>query len=816
MNKMLKAAAAIILGVCMLFTGAVSAYANGENIDGEPFFRAKAEPLDQPIKAGDEGFIEVYIENLGVGTIEDVYAESTPPEDIMLLDGTDSVVIRDGIYEHKKGYISLRYKARDRITSEKLVFNITLKYLSSDGSYLISTQVSFSVDAEISRLERTYPVVMYDFSLTEKEILPNTTYDATLKIKNIGTADMSGVFVKFTGDDSFILTGATGSAYIPEIKKDSEYSLPVKIKTLGAVASGRHDLSLSLKYSYVSGSEELTESSEESFTMFGARGTGGVPMPKMTLKTLDDPITAGQRYKYYLVVENCGGVDMENIRLKMSGSDSIILINATDTAYADKIEAGKTKSFLVHFQTSADMTNPNQSISAELTYSYISGGKNEQATETAVLSIDASVSGAPVVRIYGDPKNSSIKPNTEYSYTVTIRNFGDISVKDMYIDFTPSDSIYFLDGTEYAQVPVIKAGESAEVTIKFRTTGSISSMKQTITAAMNYSYGMSAAANHGEAQGAITLIASGASEGGTGAPNIIISSYDIGADQIAAGDTFNLDFDFGNTSVDTAVENIVLTVNAGGDLNIYGGANTFFFPSLAAAGSLHETVALRALPTAQTGTSQVSISFKYDYLEGGNRTTTTCEQTIFVPVYQPDKMTFSVQTPTGQVFAGNEAYINVSYMNKGRCDISNVKAEIIGDVGALSTSKVIGNVAPGASNSFDFIVTPYMSGECAFTILFTYDDANMDEVSREVPVSFMVEEMQWTDPGFIDDPGTIEEPTEEGGGFPWIILWIGIGVVVVGGVITIICVVRHKKKKKKLSEADIDWEDDVFDDTTKV
>ena len=232
-------------------------------------------------------------------------------------------------------------------------------------------------------------------------------------------------------------------------------------------------------------------------------------------------------------------------------------------------------------------------------------------------------------------------------------------------------------------------------------------------------------------------------------------------------------------------------------------------------GAVSEKLTLRALPTANTGISTVSVSFKYDYLDNGNRMTATCEQSIFIPVYQPDKMTFEAKAPTYQIFEGNEAYINVSYINKGRCDISNVRAEIVGDVNALSTSKVIGNVAAGANGSFDFIVTPYMSGECSFTILFTYDDANMNEVSREIPVSFTVEAMMWEEPMFPEDPGMIEEPTEEGG-FPWIILWIGIGVVVVGGVIAIICVVRHKKKKAKSAEDDIDWEDDSVSDTTKV
>lgn len=816
MNRLLKTAAALMLGICMMLSVVVTAYAEGENMDGEPFFVAKAESLDKPIRAGDEGYLDVTIESLGVGTTNDIYVEITPPEDITLLDGTNTKIIRGGILlNSSRGRISIHYKAKDRITTESLLFNLTLKYLSDDEyGMMTSFQTTFSVASEISVVDRVYPVVMCDFSLSEKEISPNTEYSGTIKIKNVGTADMKGVFVNLSGGDSFVITDGTGSAFIPEIKMNSEYKLPVKIKTLNEISTIKQDLAMSLQYTYIQGSEERDATYEQTFTMFAPISNGGTPMPRMSLKTLEDPISSGHRYKYYLIIENTGTVDMENVRINMKGSEGIIFVNATDSTFVEKISSGAKKSILVNFQTSADMTSPNQSISVDLNYSYKSAGKTEQGSDSAVLSVDAAVSGAPVVRVYGDTKNSVIVPNAEYEYTMIIRNFGDIPVKDVYIDFTPSDALYFIDGTEYAHINTIKADSSAEVTVKFRTTANIGSLKQTITAALNYVYGTTSAANHGEAQGTVTLIAAGASEGGNvAAPNLIIGSYDIGAEQIAAGDSFNLELDFYNTSADTKIENIIMTINAGGEIGIFGGANTYYYPTLGAASALHESVALRALATAQTGTSQVSISFKYDYLDGSQRNTATSEQTIFIPVYQPDKMTFDVNVPTWTVYTGNEVYITTSYLNKGRCDISNVKAEIVGDVGALSTSKIIGNVAPGGNGTFDFIVTPYMSGECNFTILITYEDATLTEVSREIPVNFFVEEMMWEDPGMWEEPMLPEEP-EEGEKFPWLILWIGIGVVVVGAVVTIICVVAHKKKKKKLAESEIDWEDDdIFDDT---
>ena len=346
-----------------------------------------------------------------------------------------------------------------------------------------------------------------------------------------------------------------------------------------------------------------------------------------------------------------------------------------------------------------------------------------------------------------------------------------------------------------------------------------------------------------------------------------------------------------------------MTVNASGDLSIYGGSNSFYYPTLAAAGSASESVQLRALPTATTGTSSVTVSFKYDYVTGETRNTMNSEQSIYVPLYQPDKMTFSVSKPTYDVYTGNEVYLTLSYMNKGRSDAANVKVELVsgsssgdnandgnvdggvvpttgeavdkgsstgeavstgsgndaallsdiamdaasdimydgamgnagyiddgyvdggydmgGDMSyddpgftALSTEKVIGNVTAGGNGTADFIVTPTRSGELTVIFRITYEDSNMNEIVKELPVTLNVQEQQWVEP---DYPMTYDVPDEGGEGFPWWAwLIIGGGVAVVA-VVVIIIVVKKKKKnggKKKYTADDIDWEDD-FDDSDK-
>ncbi len=780
----------------------------------EPMFRISAAEPTNPIKAGEEGTLTVSVKNMGATSAERVLIDFACDGDLTFVGGTGSQEI-NYILSGGTQTVKLKYKASDKITSSHQNIGVSMRYYYDNGSSEVqgSASSTLNVASELSSAQKTYPVVITDFTLSEKQLEPDTEYTGTVTVKNIGTADMNGVFVKFTGTDSFILTDGTSSAYLSSIKQGGSAQLTVKLRTLNEIVSLRQDLGMTLKYSYMSGGEEMSETHEESFTMF-APLSGSEPLPYVTFSKLDEPVAAGHKYRYNVYIENKGDVGMEDVRVSVKGGECINIVDGTDAAYVESVGAGEKKAVQVVFETAAEITGATQQIEVNLNYRYISAGKKNTASLDASLSIPAEISGAPVLRMTGEKLSEAIVANTEYDYTLTITNYGEISVKDLYIDFTGSESLYFLDGTEYARVDAIGAGESADVKVKFRTTENISSVKQSIAASIKYSYGVSSAEKDGAAECSVTVIAAGANDGGSteGAPNIILSGYDIGAEQIAAGDTFDLALDFYNTSADTGVENLIMTVNASGDISIYGGANTYFYNKLSAAGALHEDVKLRALATAETGTSSVNISFKYDYVENGVRNTVTTDQTLYIPIYQPDKMTFDVAVPTYSVMAGNEVYITTTYMNKGRSDISNCKAEIVGDVSALSTSKVLGNLAPGANGSFDFIVTPYMGGQCEFTIKITYDDATLNEVVKEYPVSFPVEEM-YNDPGTMEWSMTDEMPMEEESGFPWFIVWIGIGVVAAAGIVVLIVVLtkRAKAKRRKLTEEDINWEDDLDD-----
>lgn len=878
----------------------------------EPMIKISAVEPDAPIKAGETGEFKIKLKNLGSTSAYNILAEVTPSDDILIIDGTGNQDFESLDFKEEK-VLTIKYKALDKISSLKQNFGVTLKYYYDNGTSEVSgsTSSQVSVAAELSTTEKVYPVISADFSLAESELEGGKEYSGVVTVRNSGTADMKGLFVNFTGSDDIIISGGTGSRYFDDIPMNTSKQITVKFRTMKEITTLRQELKVSLKYNYMQGSDEQEGTYEQSFIMFG-KGAGSAPLPVITSKPLDNALEAGKTYRKAFYISNKGTEDMQNVTIKVKGSEGLTLTGGSEQLFVDKIKAGGQKRVLVYFNTNADLTSVNQTLDIELEYYYEKSGVMTAETKTGTVTMNSLVSSAPVLRISGDKLDAALVPDTEYEYKIYVKNYGDITVRDVFVDLTSTDGLYFLDGTESSHIEIIRPNDTECITVKFKTLEDITSIKQGITAEMKYAYGRNTSIVQKEGTSSLTLIAAANKDpdgkDNSAAPNIIIGRYDIGADQIPAGDIFTLALDFYNTNAATGIENLVMTVNASGDLSVYGGTNSFYYPTLAAAGSASESVQLRVLPTATTGTSSVSVSFKYDYMVGDTRTTTTSEQAIYIPVYQPDKMTFSVSKPTYDVYTGNEVYLTLSYMNKGRSDAANVKVELVsssssnsdqgevngdntsisataedvgtstyeipamdgeqpmfalqsnkmvvstgaavdgimyddgamgnagyvddgyvdggydmgGDVSyddpgftALSTEKVIGNVAAGGNGTADFVITPTRSGEVTVIFKITYEDSNMNEIVKEVPVTLNVQEQQWIEP---DYPMTYDVPDEGGEGLPWWAwLIIGGGAAVIAAVVIIIVVNVKKRKggKKKYTADDIDWEDDLDDDSTK-
>lgn len=289
-------------------------------------------------------------------------------------------------------------------------------------------------------------------------------------------------------------------------------------------------------------------------------------------------------------------------------------------------------------------------------------------------------------------------------------------------------------------------------------------------------------------------------------PNVIVSGFDYGGSSVNAGSDFNLTFTFQNMG-QLAVQNMVITIDGGESFAINGGTNTFYVSALYAGASQSQTVAMQALPSAESGAQPIALSFKYEYVDQNTRNSNTSDIRISVPVSQPTRFDIADPTLPDEMTVGMEDTISVNYVNKGKGQISNVEASIEGKGLETSTPRqYVGNVASGASGSIGFAVSAQQEGEVSGTIHITYEDSDGKAQTHDIPVKLNVSAAP-------EVPDTNAPDIEESATTPaWVYISIAIVVLLAVVGVAIGLVFRARKRKKVAQEQDAQWQDDTFGD----
>lgn len=421
---------------------------------------------------------------------------------------------------------------------------------------------------------------------------------------------------------------------------------------------------------------------------------------------------------------------------------------------------------------------------------------------------------APKAILSRNEMPSSMKAKEERMITVYVKNVGNTTMSNPIISFTPSEALMLPGASSTLQMNSIAPGKTESVEILVRALDQVTSSNQYLDAELKFEYYNRVATVDGSSSGRITIPAKVTEEKkpeeeetvtDSPVPNLIITHFNYGGASVAAGSSFDLSFDFVNTSSNLAAENVVVTVEGGEGFTINGSTNTFYFEKVKAGGKKTVTVPMKVMQTVANGAQPVSVSFKYEYVDNKKRNASSADLKITVPVYQKDRFEISRPVVPVMVYAGEENSITMSYVNKGKSDILNVEAALEGNVDTYTPVQNIGNLEPGKSGTIAFSVTALEAGEAEFTITVTYEDANGDTKTREFPVTMAVEEMVYDDPGW-EEPMPEPEPEQTGPSLPVI---LGIAAVVI---LAAYIIIRKRKKaaalKKEAAMWD-NWDDDM-------
>lgn len=291
-------------------------------------------------------------------------------------------------------------------------------------------------------------------------------------------------------------------------------------------------------------------------------------------------------------------------------------------------------------------------------------------------------------------------------------------------------------------------------------------------------------------------------------PYIIISDYKIDKPQLFAGDKFNLDFTMKNTNRRLDIENILMKVSVTDGFSILNSSNTFHFDKLPTQDSIKKQLELMVLPTAETKTYTITVSFTYEYVYDHVRKQGTCEEVISQAVNQKERFSISPVSMQSDIFPGEEAALDIECINKGKTQIYNVAAEIEGNISNPNQYEYVGNITAGGTETITFFVANDEPGtDVNGNVIVTYEDEAGNIKTKTVPYGTKTMEidpnegmdMEIPTDGMID--GEMEGELDKPG-----LSNMQKGLIAAGVVVVLFIVIKVVKKRKELKEFEDDDE----------
>ena len=408
---------------------------------------------------------------------------------------------------------------------------------------------------------------------------------------------------------------------------------------------------------------------------------------------------------------------------------------------------------------------------------------------------------APPVLVTRSALAKPLGANEAADIVVTIQNAGSTKMIKPLASFSASESLLIANDVSNVVLPDIEPGKSTTVALRIQAAKEITSGSQSLQVDLKYGYESAGQTLQATSSDKLNLSAAPTVTPGPGTdsatPNIVIRDFSYGDSNIAAGSRFTLSFKFQNMGR-MKVENVVASIDGGENFALDGGTSTFYYDSVAARAEQSQTVPLQALPTAKSGAQAVTVSFKYEYVDGGKRTAASSEVKVAVPVVQKDRFQVNAPLLPESCTVGEECVLTLNYVNRGKTEVSNVEAVVEGDgVDVAARNQFVGNIAAGATGSIGFALTPNQAGPLKVTLKVSYEDPNLESRTLEFPVELTAAE------GLDDaDLGMdVPEAAEEGFKFPWpVLLVIPAGGLIAGAVVLI------RRRALANTEEGSDWD----------
>ncbi len=530
-------------------------------------------------------------------------------------------------------------------------------------------------------------------------------------------------------------------------------------------------------------------------------------VPKLSILGSSIPsANPGQMITVPVQIKNAGSFEAKNIVVTPQLGDGSPIeadtLNPSQMIYSISAAGASTVNF--NFRIS-DNAAP-KSYPVRLKFDFENGFGDTFSSESTIYIKVTGQEGSSrllVKDIYWS--NPIILPGDTTTLNIKIANSGTLPLRDIKVSLNglKEDGFTLFGGSSSQYLNYLNKGE--ESNLVFNLAVSKKMIKGNYALSVKLEYKDSTGKEGSDEQQFFIPVQGDDSQGVKTVPKIILEQYSSSPSIVKAGQNFELNMSFLNTSEAKLVKNIkiYLTVNetSTDGANIFtpvDSSNTFFIDSITPKGRVSKSLTMYTIPDAKQKTYTISANFEYEDGEGNEYKAT---ELIGVPVTQQTNVDTSEIVFPPEAFPGQPIPVSFDFYNTGKTLLRNFMIKLDGDFQSQNGSYFVGNFDVGASDHYEAMIIPGAPGQLSGAIVISFEDptGQKSEIRKDFTMNVMempIEENPGMGPGM--DP---EVPKE--GGIKGILknklVWIGFGIIAATAIAFVIIRKRILKKREAMT-----------------
>lgn len=648
------------------------------------------------------------------------------------------------------------------------------------------------------------PAPPIDINRSDLEpIKPGSEFEVEFLLKNRGRTTAVKPIVTFSTQGDVNVVGSS-TVYISDINAGATSKVKARFYAEEKMSTASQQITVNVKYTYNSGSAGNANSECTDVVSVPAvvRNETGSPVLQIVRGDIP-PVEADTNFVLPVTVKNAGNIAAKDVVVSITADEGLML-QGSSIQYFEEIPAKSEEVFNISLRTDDKLSDSHKNVSCEAKYNYTVNKENSTGDSSAKLIVplvpNTKENPAPLVKITHSGISDVKEADKAFAFNITVKNVGSTELVNAMLNVEGAEDVIIAPSTSGFDFASLKPGESKTFTVKAKTVKKLTSSLQTLNAELKYSYVTGKTNQSGNEAHKIQIPLNYVKEEDkmkASTPNVIIENYSYGSSSVATGEEFLLDIGFKNKG-GIEVQNLTMTLEPSEAIAITTGTNTFFYEKVAPGAGGTQQIKMFALPNADKSSSKVNVTFKYEYVDNKTRSEATSTQSVSIPLYKPDLLEFTPPTMQTPGVVGEEYPFTIEYVNKGKGEVCNVRAEVLGDVETVQRVQNLGNFEAGKSGNINFIVTPMDAGKNEVSVKITYEDSNLKQKERIFNLSYEAqEEMMDMDMDMMEEE---EEPTEGGWKKP-----AAIAAGIIAAIVALILIIKAIKKRKKSFK--VNWED---------